>query len=1054
MAKNRVTDQNATQQLKRAIMEGNTQKVQFLLENNVVDINAKIRYTNNPNIAEYIVLIWAAEKGYKDIVNLLLKQPGININIKDSQGFTALMCAAEQGHNKVIELLLEHPNINVNIQNNKGATALMLAIFNKHKEVVIQLLNHSTIDINIKTRNGFTALTYANLNQGYEDIVELLLHPKPPKTNVNKQSSVKKNISTNPIKAENSLSEENYEKFNNSDWISKLTRMRVRGEDINRPQDSNGWTILMYATQFADFEIVKKILDENSGVIDINFKNKFENTALTIAAKMSDEKKMKLLLKYGSNIELAKKNVSNDVREKLEKFSQQVKIANNNFIFAILSKNYQKVNVLMENSPIDINARLTSFGDTILMRVADQGFKEAVKILLKHPNINVNIQDGKGITALMCASARGHYEIVKMLLEHEADVNIQDKQSFAALMCASENGHEKIVKMLLEHNAKVNVQGNKGQTALMLAEYFGHMENGQIKNGHMKVIHHLLNYNANVNILNDNGDTVLMLAAAHRCEELVKHLLEHGADIDNKNKALMIATEQRNEKIIGLLLQYGANVNTNDLLGITPLMNAIRNGYIEIVKLLLENGVNINTKVFGITPLIHAIRNGYAEIVKLLLEKGADINTNDLYEVSPLMYAVESGDARIVSLLLDQKQDIDFNMVNYYGETLQRCARRTGREKIVRLIESKIEPESPQVESTQEDISPPKIESSEEENKLEPKRSIDEIFWKAVSQGDVNKMDLLLEEKDVDSKKLVNSRDKFGKPALVVSSQNGHIHVMRSLLEHNADPSLKDDKGDTALLIASDNGDVNAVSLLLSFGADLFYKDSNGDNALIRAAKKNRFDVVEELLYRKAIINAQGQYDRTALMISAENGYIRLVKLLIKKRAKVNVKDKYNKTALEIVNEKIKELDKNRSKKENNSLFNNLQDIKKILENVVQLPPLFEELSIIKTNLIDTWEVLTTGKFKNNLKFWEKSNPDSYNKIQMLVNAIKSDPFRGLGRPELLKGDLKGLYSREIDKKNRLIYDVDGEYVTLISCRGHYEQEKRKDVKSKTFIPR
>lgn len=55
---------------------------------------------------------------------------------------------------------------------------------------------------------------------------------------------------------------------------------------------------------------------------------------------------------------------------------------------------------------------------------------------------------------------------------------------------------------------------------------------------------------------------------------------------------------------------------------------------------------------------------------------------------------------------------------------------------------------------------------------------------------------------------------------------------MRSLLEHHADPSLKDNEGDTALLIASDRGDVNTVSLLLSFGADLSYKDSNGDNAL------------------------------------------------------------------------------------------------------------------------------------------------------------------------------------------------------------------------------
>eukprot|EP00833_Pecoramyces_ruminatium_P003294 jgi/Orpsp1_1/1177326/evm.model.c7180000061006.1 len=65
-----------------------------LLKNHPFDINVnvRIRYTNDPTTAEYIALILATEKGYKEIVNLLLKQP--NINIKDCQKFTALMCRA------------------------------------------------------------------------------------------------------------------------------------------------------------------------------------------------------------------------------------------------------------------------------------------------------------------------------------------------------------------------------------------------------------------------------------------------------------------------------------------------------------------------------------------------------------------------------------------------------------------------------------------------------------------------------------------------------------------------------------------------------------------------------------------------------------------------------------------------------------------------------------------------------------------------------------------------------------------------------------------------
>jgi len=301
-------------------------------------------------------------------------------------------------------------------------------------------------------------------------------------------------------------------------------------------------------------------------------------------------------------------------------------------------------------------------------------------------------------------------------------------------------------------------------------------------------------------------------------------------------------------------------------------------------------------------------------------------------------------------------------------------------------------------------------------------------------------MDSLLEEKGIDRQTLVNERNKSGDTALIMSSQKGHINVMNSLLECKADHSLMDSKGDTALLIASDNGDLHAVRLLLSYGADPSFKDSNGDNALIRAAKKDRFDVVEELIYRKPIVNTQGQGNKTALMIAAENGFIRLVKLLIKKDAKINAKDNYGKTALDIIIDKIS-LKKKKGKP--SSKADILETIKEILEKKVKEPSrLFEDL---KTNLTDTWEVIHTSNYENNQKFWKKNKSINLKKIQELIKEIKSDPFRGSGHPEPLKGKLKGLYSRRIDKGNRLVYEVDGEKVILKSCVGHYKQENRKD---------
>jgi len=59
-------------------------------------------------------------------------------------------------------------------------------------------------------------------------------------------------------------------------------------------------------------------------------------------------------------------------------------------------------------------------------------------------------------------------------------------------------------------------------------------------------------------------------------------------------------------------------------------------------------------------------------------------------------------------------------------------------------------------------------------------------------------------------------------------------------------------------------------------------------------------------------------------------------------------------------------------------------------------------------------------------------------RINKLIEDTKRSPFEGIGKPEPLKGNLAGLWSRRIDDKNRLIYTVDDVYLTIISCRNHY----------------
>ena len=87
------------------------------------------------------------------------------------------------------------------------------------------------------------------------------------------------------------------------------------------------------------------------------------------------------------------------------------------------------------------------------------------------------------------------------------------------------------------------------------------------------------------------------------------------------------------------LIKEGTNLNIFAD-SMPPLYHAVNNGNLEIVKLLVENGADVNVKnVVGQTPLHEAARCGYFEIVKYLIDKGADINAYDCVERTPLDYA-------------------------------------------------------------------------------------------------------------------------------------------------------------------------------------------------------------------------------------------------------------------------------------------------------------------------------------------------------------------------------------------------------------------------------
>jgi toxin YoeB len=79
-----------------------------------------------------------------------------------------------------------------------------------------------------------------------------------------------------------------------------------------------------------------------------------------------------------------------------------------------------------------------------------------------------------------------------------------------------------------------------------------------------------------------------------------------------------------------------------------------------------------------------------------------------------------------------------------------------------------------------------------------------------------------------------------------------------------------------------------------------------------------------------------------------------------------------------------------------------------------------------------------TDEAWNSYVYWQTQDKKTLKRINKLITDVQRSPFEGIGKPESLKENLSGFWSRRIDDTNRLVYAVDDAAITIISCRYHY----------------
>ena len=199
----------------------------------------------------------------------------------------------------------------------------------------------------------------------------------------------------------------------------------------------------------------------------------------------------------------------------------------------------------------------------------------------------------EGTTALYTAAREGHADAIMLLLEHGASVNVTDSRfGNPPINAAAERGHTSVVWSLLQEGADANARNLKDFTPLFLAA----------RKGHTNVVHLLVEAGAEVGHSANFDGNILTVAIESGNREIVKYLLDQGAKVNDmrsffgKDTAMIVAANNGKLDIARLLIERGANVNRGTSLT-TPIHSAVGNGDYEMTRLLLENGANPNHKI-------------------------------------------------------------------------------------------------------------------------------------------------------------------------------------------------------------------------------------------------------------------------------------------------------------------------------------------------------------------------------------------------------------------------------------------------------------------------